>query len=101
MATQPLIGFRVEPELLKRIEEQARVEHRSRCNLLQVAVRQYVERNAEQGAMKRDTQSIAPRLPPAAGDDVKHQTATLSFEGKLRDRLAGSYKTSCLPAVMV
>jgi len=49
VAARPLIGFRVEPDLLKRIEEQARAEHRSLSNLLQLAVRQYIERNADHG----------------------------------------------------
>jgi predicted transcriptional regulator len=51
MPANPVLAFRCEPELAERIDDRARAEHRSRSNLVQLAVQRYVqqaERDAEQ-----------------------------------------------------
>jgi metal-responsive CopG/Arc/MetJ family transcriptional regulator len=39
----PAVGVRLDPELLQRVDDVARAEHRTRSNLVQRATQMYVE----------------------------------------------------------
>ena len=43
MPASPVLAFRCEPELVEQIDDRARAEHRTRSNLVQLAVQRYVQ----------------------------------------------------------
>ena len=43
MPVSPAVGVRLDPELLQRVDDVARAEHRTRSNLVQRATQMYVE----------------------------------------------------------